>query len=227
MLIFIPDRTGSNQTHLSEAGLKHLLRPDDDSPSSTDLISTGPGGLYGQTWGWLGDGGEANGYIPEGQHWIPNDGGRYWVGWQYDRLPSPATLVRKSVLPGKPVELGDGQLWLIPSAMELPQQAKLRNGQWTWLPESRFEEFVERSQWAFDLVCKWLENPGPVPIEAVDYAIEVLSMNYRLTPEIVDHLGLITPINLMQILANSTDLKRLVEIQAELKKAEPAVTPSG
>lgn len=227
MLIFIPDRTGANEMHLADAGLKHLLRPDDDSPSATDLISTGPGGLYGQTWGWLGDGGESNGYFPEGQHWIRHEGGKYWVGWQYDRLPSPATLMRKSLLPGKPVELGDGQLWLVPSAMELPQQAKLRGGKWAWEPESRFAEFVERSQWAFDVARKWFEDPGPVPIEAVDYALEVLSMNYRLTPEIVDHLGLITPVTLIYILAASSDLKRLIAIENDLKKAGPAVTPSG
>lgn len=227
MLIFIPDRTGANQVHLAQAGLTRLVRPDDDSPSATDMVATGPGGLYGQTWGWLGDGGEANGYIPEGQTWLRNEAGAYWVGWQYDRAPSPATLRRKSLLPGRVVTLGDGQMWVVPSVMELPQQAKLRGGQWKWESETRFADFVSRSEWAFDLARTWLADPGPVPIEAMDYAIEVLSMNYRLVPEIIDHLGLMTPVTLMQVLAASTDLQRLLAIEAELKKAEPAVTRSG
>lgn len=228
MLIFLPDKSGANPMHLKEAGLGHLLRSDDETPSATDLITAGPGGLFGQIWGWLGNGKESSGFLPEGQTWIPSDCGKYWVGWQYDFAPSSVTLARKVLVPGHVAALGDDlQPWLIPSAATLPQQAKFKGGEWKWQPQTKYAEFVERSAWAFDIARKLLEEGGTAPLETIPYALEVLGLNYRLVPEVVDHLGLFTPQALLLILTASTDVGKLQEIFHELKKAGPAVAPSG
>lgn len=227
MLIFLPDKRGSNPFHLVEAGLSYLDRPGDHL-SYTDLESTGPGGKPGVIAGWIEDrptpDTELFGYAPQRQTWIESANGKYWVGWQNDRPPSPATLARREMIDGPRLELGDGNEWQLIAAARLPQQARLISGNWEWAPQQRFASFVERTAWAFDVARKTLESGAGIPIEAVDYAMGVLSWNYRITPEIADRLGLFTAEVLFHLLATTSDMKRLVEIQDTLKKTAKVET---
>ena len=228
MLIFVPNKSGSNTQHLQEAGLGALLLAGDEGPSATDLVSAGPGGLHGQIWSWIGNGmgKEQTGYFPELQTWVEGDGGRYWVGWQTDVSPTPENLQRRELIDGPVVTLGDGREWQLVSAANLPQQARRISGKWGWAPQQRFASFVEQSAWAFDLALNNLGG-GRLPLEAVDYAMGVLAWNYRIVPEIADRLGLFTSTTLLHVLVQSTDVQTLREIVLGLKKTESHPTPSG
>lgn len=227
MLIFLPNKSGANPQHLVAAGLQSLFSKSDDAPDCTDLITAGPGGMHGQVWGWLGTGTEQLGFLAS-QTWIEGDSGQYWIGWEPDYAPSPENLARRDPCNGRMIPLGDGRMWRIPSAADLPRTAKLKNGQWDWQPESRFTGFVERSAWAFDVAYRCLaEQSREIPLEAIPYALEVLNINYRMVPEIADQLGLFTPSALLTLLAAATDFDKLCEIEAQLKKGGAVPTPSG
>lgn len=55
-------------------------------------------------------------YDPTQQTWIEHQAGGYWVGVWNDAKPTPAELERKKIIPGKMLELADGQLWQAPIA---------------------------------------------------------------------------------------------------------------
>lgn len=227
MLIFLPNKHGANPQHLLAAGLQALFSKSDDAPDCTDLITAGPAGLHGQIWGWLGKGSEQLGYL-ETQTWIEGGGGQYWIGWEPENAPSPENLARRDSCGGRVVPLGDGRMWRIPSAVDLPRTAKLKEGHWSWQPEARYSAFVERSAWAFDVAYRCLaEQSREIPLEAIPYALEVLNINYRMLPEIADHLGLFTPNALLTLLAAATDFEKLCDIEAQLKKGAAVPIPSG
>ena len=233
MLVFIPDKRGGNRLHLQQAGLTFLDRDGDPGISSTDLVSPGPGGKHGQIWGWIDEVAkkqvEPLAYHPDRQTWIEGPDGKYWVGWSHANEPSPATLRRAELIDGPMIELADGREWQIISAMRLPSQARLKDGRWQWGPQERFAAFVERSLWALDIAKNAL-LPGErvvMPIEAMDFAMEVLSWNYRITPEIVSRLGLFTPWTLFTTLATATNVAEIAKVEDELKKAGAAAPPSG
>lgn len=227
MLIFLPGKHGANPAHLVEAGIGYLDRAG-DHPLYSDLADNGPGGKPGQIVGWVEDhaksqaGVEQFGYFPQRQTWIESATGKYWVGWQADLPPSPVTLARREMIDGPLLELGDGKEWQLIAASRLPQQARLMGGKWEWAPKQKFASFVERTAWAFDVARKALDGDS-IPLEAVDYAMGVLSWNYRIVPEIADLLGLFTAESLFYLLAMTSDMKRLMEVEASLKKrASPA-----
>lgn len=237
MLIFLPHKRGASPTHLVDAGLGHLLRLDDNRPVQLDLPDAGPGGTAGQLLAWIDDAAavqaEQVGYFPPQpgqtprQTWLPGANGRYWVGWQNDLPPTPANLQRRTLVDGPVTTLGDGQEWQLIAAANLPQQARLVEGKWAWAPQTRFASFVERSAWAFDVARQALEAERAIPLEAVEYALGVLSWNYRIVPEVADWLGLFTAETLLRTLVLTTDVNRLREIVLQLKKGGSPPTPTG
>ncbi len=233
MLIFIPGKSGANSKNLAAAGLTDLMRQGDTVPVCVDLPELGPGKLPGQIWGWIDDAAKVQPepltYQPGQQTWIAAADGRYWVGWSNSNPPSPESLQRSEMIDGPLITLADGREWQIISSAGLPRQAQLVEGQWSWAPQSRFARFVERSVWAFD-VAKNAMRPDDtfvVPVSAVEYALEVLNWNYRITPELVSHLGLFRPTELFELLVLSTDVRGILRIEESLKNGVPAAIPSG
>lgn len=238
MLIFIPNVTAPNPSHLEDVGLGYLLQPgNDQGPHITELVGAGPDGNCGAVFYWLKDGPQETGYAPDRQTWVPAvadeahnlPAGRYWVGWLKGQLPKPSDLQRDNLLPGRVLRLGDDQAWQVPSAMQVPQRMRLQsNGTWKPQADARYQRFVERSQWAFDAVLKILRSEAGVDLsEMVTYAIEALVWNYRITPELANALDLFPELVLTQVAANTTDVDRLREIVAKSGESEGARTPSG
>lgn len=202
-LIYIPNVPGDvtpNDEKLSKVGLPALAQG-----CATITTSAGPDGKPGVVFSWpTSDPRSTMGYLPEIQEWIPAEAvgdlaeKRYWVGFVKGLLPTPQELSRPMLLEGdgdsRGTVLGDGRKWVIPAAGMLPKRSRYTSKGWGWEVVQQFEAYWEEScQWYTDLITKDIsDGQTTVAANCCDYLTRALSMNYRLTPEVVSHLGLFT-----------------------------------
>lgn len=116
--------------------------------------------------------------------------GRYHVGIWNDSPPTEADLRRPYRYGGRSVELGNGETWLVPTPEELPHVAKLADdGSWRFVVQRNFHDYYLRAM-------QWVERlavPEGVSVfygEMLAVAVEALTLNYRLPPELISHLEL-------------------------------------
>jgi len=196
-LIYIPNVEGDvtpQDEKLSKVGLAALSQG-----CATIATAAGPDGKPGVVFSWpTSDPRSTMGYLPDAQEWIPAEAigdyaaKRYWVGFVIGSMPTPRDLAHPQMLEGDEVALGDGRMWIIPAAATLPKTSRYIGGHWGWVVQSEFESYWnESSQWYFDLVTRELEDgQTTVSADCCDYLTRALGMNYRLTHEVVSHLGL-------------------------------------
>lgn len=191
-LIFVPE--GRDVGSLAEVGLSDLAqgafaRLYDRNP--------GPGGCGGVMFGWPVNGvlGPVQ-YLPDEQDWFPAvpfqglAAGRYHVGIWRNKRPVPSQLQRPRFYGGHAVALGDGFEWSVPSIGHLPHVwAADTEGGWKLQAKSEFRHIVARA-YAWRLQC----GPGAeVSVsDAIEFALQALSINYRLTRELATALELFT-----------------------------------
>lgn len=133
-----------------------------------------------------------------------------WIGVVNASRPTPADLVRKRMLPGGLVEMGDGTPWMIPIARRfdlqngavclsnaLPCASRMNDaGEWIGggvLPA--FTRLNEIAQGLFDLRYGDNESQFAKAIGervAPELAAEILGVNYRVSDIEVSELGLMT-----------------------------------
>ena len=199
------DMTRPQPEQLEALGLKF-----DHPPAPCECIGRGPGGKPGLT---LADPHRVNGrigvYLAE-QEWHavePLTGDpRLYIGWYKDQKPGPADLVRANALDGPKMTLGDGNEWTIPLIQEwndsarckLPAAMRRVAGQWVlgdvqdeyraiWTKAKAFwETMLDAAQQASDKGFSY-EFPG-----IIDFAAELLAINYVVSPDDIAALGLFT-----------------------------------
>jgi hypothetical protein len=118
---------------------------------------------------------------------------RYFVGVDPDHPPQPHELLREKPHRGTPVGMGDGHLWVIPHANELPFDIvrDLSTGEIRQTPRPAFYRFwCKALSWQQMFDRHQEGDPLPDLLEQVEFVEESLRLNYRLTPEIVTHLAL-------------------------------------
>tara|TARA_R110002167_G_scaffold61913_4_gene174911 strand:- start:16341 stop:17042 length:702 start_codon:yes stop_codon:yes gene_type:complete len=225
---FIPHKNSSNPQHLIDAGLEMLLRDGDDTPKYADLNGTGPGDLPGQLISWAG--GESLAYLPERQDWIPAlpdpkrdlPAGRYWIGKPKGQLPDPMSLARNEqvTFDGLGIELGDGNLWVMPNALRFPHYLGFNAaGEYERFPIRNCIPLYERTLWALEHAQAVIRGEADFDMQtAFHYVIEMLAVNYRVCPHLVSMLQLFNDSNLFLALSKTTDVEQLLMIREELKK---------
>lgn len=197
-LIYIPSVPGvvtPNDEKLTAVGLPALA-----AGCASITTPQGPDGKSGVVFSWpTNDPRSTMGYLPDIQEWIPAEAvgdlpeKRYWVGFVKGFPPTPQDLAWPNQLDGELVTLGDGRAWKIPAAGMLPKNSRYTAGTWGWAVQEEFEAYWEEScQWYMDLITKQLseDQTTTVGAECCDYLTRALSMNYRITPEVVSHLKL-------------------------------------
>ncbi|QDV50855.1 hypothetical protein [Gimesia fumaroli] len=224
---FIPHKNASNPDHLREVGLEMLLREGDDGPHFADLAGTGPGGKPGQIISWTGDG---LAYLPEQQDWIPAipdparnlPAERYWIGTNKGQKPTPLDLMRlpKITFDGFPLQLGDGNTWVLPNALRMPHYMGLNErGELDRFPVASCKPLYDRTLWALEHAeAVFREEKELDEKAAFNYVVEMLAVNYRICPQIVSLLQLFNDENLFGAMCKTTDLEQLFQIREELKK---------
>jgi len=138
------------------------------------------------------------GYYPEEQTWCGCADGAYWVGYETSRRPTPEDLARPEQVDGYPVELLDGQEWLVPVARVFPHGTclphRLSLGVHGEVLKELLPEFVAISRRAEEVFDALAESGRYTQdwAEALALASEVLAVNYFGNRWTFSALGLFT-----------------------------------
>lgn len=160
--------------------------------SGADSINTqGPTGKAGRLHAWRRRPTDRLHYNAAEQRWVPAlpsgdlPGGRYWLGFWNDSPPTPGDLQRDYAWPGSAVTLGDGSDWMVPTPVDLPFDLKFRDdGSLAFVLQRQFHAYgVEVIQWRQKIANRTIVDATAKDL--IEFAIRALSLNYRLTPEIV------------------------------------------
>jgi hypothetical protein len=143
-----------------------------------------------------------------------------WCGWWLDKVPSAETLARKQQLPGVEVALVGGEKWLVPTLrkfvesdrpwpvynvslptiLEYDTDGNLTIG--AVIPEYR--DLWSRALQVADYV---VEGNGQLnATEAIEFAGQVLRLNYHVSMFEVVTLGLMTEQNALDVVWKSLDM---------------------
>ncbi len=178
------------------------------------------------------------GYWPDKQAWFRVPKASAWCGFFTDAKPGPADLVRARLVPGEDVELGDGNLWHVPHAIDyggpgLPRVMQL-DDEGHWVPGDIVAEY--RTLWdlawewrdAIDQLCAWgdeHERDGQPTFDGYadprlefnwifSRSVQVLQTNYAIGPTEASSLGLFVTGRqwaILQALCDSQGLQKIME----------------
>lgn len=235
LLIYIPGRHGQNPEMLRDVGLGALLTSDDSGPSFAAVINNGPDGGAGALafWDAL-----SQDRVPrptinkESQVWQAAkpcgdlQAGRFWLGYEKSRPPTPECLSRRHQHPGEAVTLNDGNEWLIPVARQLPRVLGLdESGNVGSRVDDSYREFFEQAYAIFDLFDLTGDGNATLPHkDGYEFASLALSINYRVNRDVCDFLGLIGTKSLFDIPKVVCELEKLLPV-LEKKSAELGLQP--
>jgi hypothetical protein len=166
-------------------------------------------------------------YNPKIQDWTQISQ-TLWIGVEKDRPVEPTGIERLEQYISLPVTLADGQLWKVPITARLPRTWGVGlDGSLQRNIRPEFREYCELSESVWNMIVNEQYGDDRVQLpRAWEYCCRALALNYRVTPAIVSHLGLIDDTVVGKVLAASVELEQIVEV-AESKKNEqdPACTP--
>lgn len=233
-LLYFPQATSYDAaTLLPACGQEGLLR-DGYSWEFAGVHNNGPDGGAGVVGRFV------DGQHPErspqlgvfpGQTWHAEQGAdkpRFWIGWE--SRPRACDLLRTRVHPGPGVELA-GDNWLLPTPTQLPHTNGMRGGKFTRKLKQEYQEFFEQSEAALRrLVDSWLANDCNSfswdQAEFWPFTCAALAMNYLLTPEIIDAMGLVDDDAHYTVAAAVTNLEAVCRTLTQ-KKTECPTGASG
>ena len=237
-LYFVPDYkcppAGPDEAALRRCGLEHL-RGAVFSHNAIEL-GRGPGGNSGTTLVLddVAPGGSAPvcGYYPEKQTWRQFK--LFWLGCETARPPRPADLVRKEILPGHLVTMGDGNPWRVPAERFLPNRLELdEDGHVQRVPLPQFAALKQQTRLLWDDYLQVISAAGTpadgppaekkalrlTDAEQFRLAAHYLGVNYRLAVPECNLLGLLSEACLVRVLEAILDVPALAKMmEAEAKK---------
>jgi hypothetical protein len=237
--VFIPSdspRPSASKEPLIEAGLGHLAENFIGTiVQPGQLRSVGPKGGNVYHWPQPGD----MSFLAEGLQWTPAKefrglaAGRYHVGLNPDKPPLPRELAVPLQVTGDHLWLGEAsRTWVIPNVMFLPTKVVLtvdgvkherlarfqaRNIEAaSWIKECKaFTEQLRKEQ--YDDSCDWER--------AWNFGYDSLAINYRVTPEVVDALNLLTSDRLGAIILASIGAYEMERRERLEKQAADQLIP--
>lgn len=170
------------------------------------------------------------GFYPDSQTWKQR--GTFWIGFDNEIAPGPESLQRVTLTDGYEVELGDGNVWLAPVirawgeagySIALPKDlgfdeqeqcvATVKSDyQWAWKLACDVWDFViQRGQVALDQFTRW--------------AVECLSLNYRIGIHEASVLGLFDTATARDVLHSCVDWVRVEAYFAAETEKKSQVMP--
>jgi hypothetical protein len=199
-LIFVP----KPQTKQMGAALLESVGLGDHAKGfDTMQCAAGPTGSSGVLFGWLDPVQNRLVYEPEKQTWIPSlaegdrPAGAYWVGVWNESKPTETDVRRPEFRKGVWVTMADGTRWQFPSPSTLERFPEIKDGKLTWVVDEQFSWFVAEIDKRRAMLTTDETTPGKAFVSwdlEQDFAfiIRALRLNYRLVPEVVVHLRLIS-----------------------------------
>lgn len=228
----LPSRFG-----LSSVFLNCFHRPGEYAGMEHVIVERGPDGGRGAIVCVSGSRESSRiGYYRERQVWteIPNDEGdgiSHWVGWDKDAKPKPEDLERPFQVGGWPIQLGDGNRWVIPAvhaqASTLPRAARLVKGTMQFVHLDGYEAIVSETDQILSRIAGIAEGTvraQDLLADCVSYAAHVLAVNYRV--RLAECLSGIDVImgeeeTYTTIINAATGMYQLQAAEAAAKKNEP------
>ena len=214
--MFFPGKTNNAPACLRSVGLADFV---DGASEKPVMMNDGANGLL---VGW----GEFISYLPDEQSWTEADG--YRIGFWNKKPVVPADLARRSLFPGFDLKLGDGNLWKIPVAAQLPSTYKLIDGRWASVRKPQFLDFWNQSETWFrrlmvlDFDHQRMADDAGMGLDEfkscwVDFVVFTLRQNYRINAAVVSELGLIDDWNLAAVTMAVVDGMHIQSVTDELK----------
>lgn len=172
-------------------------------------------------------------YDDKSQEWLAaaTDGelacGRYWVGYVKGRKPRPEELQRRTIYDGEPVELGDHGVWVVPVADYLPRRMSRdrATGKEISVPKDEHAEFVRLANETFQhflsdgFAVMLAQNRVVIP-NARRLADMALAKNYRVNADVIDLLGILEDLSMIEIAKAATGLTLAGRVLDQKKSAE-------
>jgi hypothetical protein len=205
LLYFAPSAKGMTLDGMAELGIDTTGVV---GPGNTRCITSGPNGSDGLVFVPHFEGHDVSkvtaGYYPDRQKWEQAPGRDYWIGYYLTERPGPSDLIRIKCVNGYPLELADGNQWMIPvgrlaeggaGATPLPRLTRFDG-------KKHFQgEVVPQYQWLFDVGTRSLEillgerEDGYTYAETADICCRLLAINYHVGPCEIDLLRLFSEAN--------------------------------
>jgi hypothetical protein len=152
----------------------------------------------------------------------------WYLGWYVDRPPSEADLSRVRLSPGYPVEMGNGERWIIPPARRYPEGTSLPSTFKLAADGTERREIVKAYEDLFDALRPYAESyyaaamrkdksaPGEdLPDLPLAICYDLLGVNYRIGRPEINVLGLVTDSSRVSILLAAIDWWGFLKIAAE------------
>lgn len=244
--IFIPGVRGANNGHLKDVGLDALC----DGPWQWyDMMPHLEGvepGMCATIQRGNPETDPVLGFHDDRQTWTPAKAdeerglkaGRFWIGVENDRPVMPGDIARDKQVVGNRAGLRDGHGWMIPIAEQLPHVHGLDStGKVKRRVDPRFQEFCDLADGymkvifrEFDLMDSEGKQDETFDVDLDNgwrFCLVALSLNYFLTPEIVDVLELIDDASMVRVISAAIDLPAIIETRDDQKKTQSVGIPLG
>lgn len=201
-----------------------------DDLAHADLATLGPGGKSGVIISAIPV--ESRelprrlGYYPQDTaiEWLSFNGGLIWAAIDKNYPPTPADLARHKMLDGYPIEMADGQEWIVPILRRWPAGTALPQD-WEWDDAGQFVQRIKaRYQRIWESSSKtaseFFDSPSGHRInlpDATQRILDALALNYRLGRHEQRLLHLVDSTNWEDALAATVDLPKVFALVAQKK----------
>lgn len=210
-LLYVPGTSHDGSPHdiLSSVGLGEIAQGVD-----TRVVDDGPIGT-GLLFGWLSSTQNQFDFFPDRQTWSPastqwgGELGRYWVGIWNDDPPTETDLRRPDHRAGVQIELGNNESWSIPTPNTLERYPRFDDdGKLFWACDEQFNWLTTdlEKRKASGLITR--EENGKTITSFVyddesdfEFMCRLLQINYRVTPEVVAQMNLLSETAIRNIIA--------------------------
>ena len=241
LLYYLPGKQGASLDLLKKLGLDRAcangyiqvhVSPGPDKKQGC-VIAAKPGNAEGKI--------AKRGYYPEKQEWALTAKGLYWIGHEIKNPPAPIDLQKREIVRGYDLKLNDKNTWTIPVARifdggtTLPESMILGpEGQLVKEVLPQYAQFGTIADHLWDILnCEHGDKEGdPDPmsdVQAYDYAVEALCINYNINRWGVSYLRLLNTDLIYPILHSIVDFPLLREISLQAaeanKKKDQQITP--
>jgi len=205
-LLYLPKVKGANPRSLEAVGLPDFVA------NAEFVDAAGPDGDSGVLIAWRRPGTDSRFcFSPDHQDWIPaaaaGDGmaaGRYWLGMWRDSPPIPTELLRPQAYKGKPVQLGDGNSWIMPDSRQLPCDCVLaEDGTWRVELQEAFRPLRDEALAWLDRLAAACAGGETARVsisygDVIAFLLRMLRLNYRLPPELAGRRRLFNTTNIRE-----------------------------
>lgn len=233
-LYFIENESVGSQSLYESLGLAYALAPS----ASYRAATRGPGDVAGIV---VGRSTEGLGFFSDQQEWHDfgeRNGRRIWCGWFKEAKPGPADLGTEHALAGHAVTLFDDRPWIVPTAIQceggsfgraLPATLRM-TGDGTLVPgevKPRYARLWQIASAFFEGLLGARVDGDALKMTLADanqQAVDVLSVNYRLSVREAYALGLFDDQfeTAFAVLRAAVDWPTFVEWNSKKKAGEPS-----